>query len=316
MKAVLLDAKWMDDVGFAAIESQVTEFDYYLETQTDERLQRCQGAEVVLVNKVVIDDALMAQLPELKLICVIATGTNNIDLAAAKARGIAVTNCAAYGVTSVAQHTLALMLALMTRLVDYNNAVKAGEWQKASTFCMLNFPIMELESKTLGIVGYGDLGQAVAKLARALGMTVKIAARPNSETIPQGRVAFDELIKEVDILSLHCPLTEQTKDLVDDAVIAQMKPGSYIVNCARGGVVNEEALAQALRSGQLAGAATDVLSQEPPTDDNPLLAADLPNLIITPHSAWGSQAARTTIVAQAAENIAAFKKGEKLRRVD
>lgn len=226
-----------------------------------------------------------------------------------------VCNCQGYGTAAVAQHTLMLMLNLATSFVPYHQAVQQGQWQRSSQFCLLDYPIVELAGKTLGIVGYGELGQAVAKLAEAFGMQVKIAAlanRPQSAS----RVPFAELLPQVDFLSLHCPLTEDTRDLIGPAEFAAMKHSAFLVNCARGGIVNEAALAEALQSGQIAGAAMDVLSVEPPKQGNILLDPAIPNLILTPHSAWGSVDARQRIVQQMVENVIAFQQGQPIRQVN
>jgi len=226
-----------------------------------------------------------------------------------------VCNCQGYGTSAVAQHTLTLMLALATSVLKYDQAVKQGQWNKSPIFCLLDFPIVELSGKTLGIIGYGELGQAVAKLAEAFGMKVLVGAlphRPQSE----GRIPFDELLPHVDFLSLHCPLTDETRDLIDAQAFDAMKKSAFLINCARGGIVNEQALADALKQGKIAGAATDVLSVEPPKEGNVLLSEDIPNLIITPHSAWGSVDARQRIVDQTVENLEAFKQGKVLRQVN
>jgi len=196
----------------------------------------------------------------------------------------------------------------------YQAAVRAGRWQQASQFCLLDFPIVELEGKTLGLLGHGELGSAVAQLARAFGMHVLLGQLPGRPAV-DGRLPLDELLPLVDALTLHCPLTEQTRNLIGARELALLKPGAFLINTARGGLVDEQALADALRAGRLGGAATDVLSVEPPKDGNPLLAADVPRLIVTPHSAWGSREARQRIVGQLAENAAAFLAGEPMRVV-
>ena len=236
-------------------------------------------------------------------------------LVQARQQGIVVCNCQAYGTSAVAQHTLTLMLALATSLLPYHKAVQAGEWNNATQFCLLDFPIIELAGKTLGILGYGELGKAVAKLAEAFGMKVIVGVLPNRPEV-EGRVAFEALLSQVDFLSLHCPLTNDTKDLIDAKAFEAMKSSAFLINCARGGIVNEQALADALRQGKVAGAATDVLSVEPPKNGNILLADDIPNLIITPHSAWGSVDARQRIVQQMVENTERFKRGQPIRQVN
>ncbi len=317
MKAVFLDHASLDknDLDFSGLKALFSELLLYPATHLAERLKRVHDAEVIISNKVLIDAELMQQCPKLKLILISATGTNNVDLSYARQQGIVVCNCQGYGTAAVAQHTLSLMLALATSLLRYDRAVTQGEWSKSSQFCLLDFPIVELSNKTLGIVGYGELGQAVAKLARAFGMNVLVAQLPG-RPIQQDRVAFETLLQQVDFLSLHCPLTEQTHNLIDAQALASMKKSAFLINCARGGIVNEIALAQALQQEQIAGAAMDVLAVEPPAADHLLLQGNIPNLIITPHSAWGSVDARQRIVEQMIENTQAFIQGQPRRQVN
>ena len=315
MKAVFLDCESLDknDLDFSALREIFTDLELYPSTLDTQVLERVQHADVVITNKVVLDTENLKQCLSLKLILISATGTNNVDLAQAKAQGITVCNCQGYGTSAVAQHTLMLMLALATSVIQYDHAVKQGEWNKSPIFCLLDFPIVELAGKTLGILGYGELGQAVAKLAEAFGMKIIVGALPNRST--GNRVALSELLPQVDFLSLHCPLTEETRDLIDSKAFEKMKPSAFLINCARGGIVNEHDLATALRTGKIAGAATDVLSVEPPKEGNVLLANNIPNLIITPHSAWGSVDARQRIVQQLTENASAFQQGKPIRQV-
>lgn len=315
MKAVFLDYESLDknDLDFSALREIFTDLELYPSTLDTQVLERVQHADVVITNKVVLDAENLKQCLSLKLILISATGTNNVDLAQAKAQGITVCNCQGYGTSAVAQHTLMLMLTLATSVIQYDHAVKQGEWNKSPIFCLLDFPIVELAGKTLGILGYGELGQAVAKLAEAFGMKIIVGALPNRST--GNRVALSELLPQVDFLSLHCPLTEETRDLIDSKAFEKMKPSAFLINCARGGIVNEHDLATALRTGKIAGAATDVLSVEPPKEGNVLLANNIPNLIITPHSAWGSVDARQRIVQQLTENASAFQQGKPIRQV-
>lgn len=318
MNAVFLDFASLDQDDLqledlnTVFQQQLT---LYRATSPAELLPRVQSAEVIISNKVLLDAETLQQCPQLKLILISATGTNNVDLEQARRQGVVVCNCQGYGTAAVAQHTLMLMLNLATSFVRYHQAVQQGQWQRSSQFCLLDYPIVELAGKTLGIVGYGELGQAVAKLAEAFGMQVKIAAlanRPQSAS----RVPFAELLPQVDFLSLHCPLTEDTRDLIGPAEFAAMKNSAFLINCARGGIVNEAALAEALLSGQIAGAAMDVLSVEPPKQGNILLDLAIPNLILTPHSAWGSVDARQRIVQQMVENVIAFQQGQPIRQVN
>ncbi|ANF80929.1 glycerate dehydrogenase [Acinetobacter sp. NCu2D-2] len=317
MKAVYLDYASLDqnDLDFKALHASFDNLKLYPSTTSQELLSRVQDVDVIITNKVVVDSDTIRSCPQLKLILISATGTNNVDLAASKAKGIVVCNCQAYGTAAVAQHTLMLMLNLATSFMAYQKAVQAGEWQKASQFCLLDSPIVELSGKTLGIIGYGELGQAVAKLAQAFGMKVLVGSLPKRPS-DASRIPFAELLPQVDFLSLHCPLTEDTRHLISHAEFKAMKPSAFLVNCARGGIVDEAALAEALRAGEIAGAATDVLSVEPPKAGNVLLDTSIPNLIVTPHNAWGSVDARQRIVNQMVENVAAFKAGQPIRQVN
>ncbi len=308
MKAVFLDAKTLgDDVDLSAIESVTGGLTRYDRTAPEQVLERIRGFDTVVVNKVVLGRTHFEACPELKTIAVVATGLNNIDQEAAREHGIRVLNVTHYGRATVAQHTMALMLALATRLLDYDRDVRAGRWAQSDMFCLMDHPIMELQGRTLGIVGYGDLGQGVAERARAFGMNILLAARPGQapgEVDGYRRVPLDELLPQVDVLSLHCLLTEQTRNLIGARELAMMPPHALIINTSRGGLVDEQALADALRAGTIGGAGFDVLTEEPPRHGNPLLADDIPNLIVTPHSAWASREARQRIVDITARNLA------------
>ncbi|WP_095106018.1 2-hydroxyacid dehydrogenase [Pseudomonas sp. Irchel 3E20] len=315
-RAVFLDHTSLDrgDLNLSPLRAHFSDLQLCAQTPPEQVIERLQGASVAISNKILIDAATMAACPDLKLILVAATGTNNVDLHAARAHGITVSNCQGYGTPSVAQHTLMLLLALATRLNDYQRAVGAGLWQQASQFCLLDFPIVELHGKTLGLLGHGELGGAVAKLAEAFGMRVVLGQLPGRPARAD-RLPLDELLAQVDALTLHCPLNEHTRHFIGARELALLKPGAFVVNTARGGLIDEQALADALRSGHLGGAACDVLSVEPPTAGNPLLAADIPRLIITPHNAWGSREARQRIVGQLSENAQAYFSGTALRVV-
>ena len=318
MQAVFLDYQSLDqnDLDFSGLSQVFSHLALFASTSPEDVLSRIQNVDVVMTNKVKLDAAVLKQCPQLKLILISATGTNNVDLAQARAQGIVVCNCQGYGTAAVAQHTLMLMLNLATSFLKYDRAVREGKWQQAQQFCLLDFPISELSGKTLGIVGFGELGQAVAKLAEAFGMKILVAQLPNRPSV-QGRMTLDELLSQVDFLSLHCPLTDETRDLIAEAELAKMKPSAFLINCARGGIVNEAALKAALINKTIAGAATDVLSVEPPVAGNLLLDDDsIPNLIITPHSAWGSVDARQRIVTQMIENLLAFQQGQPIRQVN
>ncbi|MCY1347407.1 Glycerate dehydrogenase [compost metagenome] len=316
-RAVFLDHASLDlgDLDMQPLHDAFGELLLHDQTAAGDVAARLQGAQVAISNKVLIDAESIRQCPQLKLILLTATGTNNVDLAAASERGIVVSNCRGYGTPSVAQHTLMLLLNLATRQADYRDAVRAGRWQQSTQFCLLDFPIVELQGKTLGLLGHGELGGAVAKLAEAFGMRVLLGALPGRPPRAD-RLPLDELLPQVDALTLHCPLTESTRNLIGQRELDLMKPGAFLVNTARGGLVDEQALADTLRRGHLGGAALDVLTVEPPKDGNPLLAPDIPRLIVTPHNAWGSREARQRIVGQVAENAAAFFAGAPLRVVN
>ena len=268
-----------------------------------------QGAAVVVSNKARLDRDILLQADTLRLICVAATGTNNVDLATAADKNITVCNVRAYATASVVEHVFLQILALNRHLQEYREAVRRGDWQNADSFCLLDYPIRELSGQTLGIIGYGELGKAVAHMGEAFGMQVLIAQRPNTPASP-GRTPLNELLSKSDIVSLHCPLTSTTRNLIDSTEFALMRRDAILINTARGGIVNEHALVQALRTGQIGAAAVDVLSEEPPRGGNPLLEPSVPNLLLTPHIAWAGVNARQTLVNEIAANIRAFLDGQ------
>ncbi len=313
MKAVFLDAEGLNDLILTELEKECSSLQLFNTTPADKVLERIAGAEIIILNKVKITRQHLEKNPSVRLLCVVATGTDVVDLKSASDLGVTVCNCQAYGVDSVVQHVFGAMLALHTNLLAYHSAVEAGRWQTSSQFCFLDYPILEMKGKTLGIVGYGTLGRGIATIAQAFGMNVVIARRPGNP--PDNRPPLVEMLAEVDILTLHCPLTDQTRNLIDAEIFTLMKPTSFLINCARGGLVDEEALVQALKTKKIAGAAVDVLSVEPPVHSNPLLNARLPNLIITPHIAWASREARQRIIDQTVENIQGFKTDTPLRTV-
>ncbi len=311
MTAVFLDRDSLnhDDLDFSSLQSTLADWRFYADTQPEQTASRIADAEVVVSNKVMLDEAALDAAPKLKLIAIAATGTNNVDLNVAARRGISVCNIRRYATPSVVQHVFALLLSLTRHLNDYQAAVRRGDWQRSGQFCLLDYPIRELGDLTLGIIGYGELGRAVADTAeRAFGMRVLLAQRPGGPAQP-GRIALHELLPQLDVLSLHCPLTAETRGLIGREQLALMKPDALLINAARGGIVDEAALATALLGGKLGGAGIDVLSEEPPTADSPLLQQALPNLIVTPHIAWASRQSRQRLLDQLAENIAAFVAG-------
>ena len=278
-------------------------------TAPAEVIARLADAEIVLTNKTSLAAETLAALPKLRLISVLATGVNVVDVAAAKAQGITVCNVPAYSTPGVAQAVFALLLELTNRTGHHSNGVHAGRWSAGPDFSYWDGTLVELAGLTLGVVGYGAIGSAVAAVGRAFGMQILGNRRSAQGPIPEGGefVTLDRLFQESDVVTLHCPLTPQTAGLVDATRLAQMKPTAYLINTARGPLVQESHLFDALQAGRLAGAGLDVLSVEPPAPDHPLLRA--PNCVITPHIAWATRAARQRLIAQSAANIAAFLGG-------
>ncbi|MDH5393007.1 MAG: glycerate dehydrogenase [Gammaproteobacteria bacterium] len=267
-----------------------------------------QDQQIVVTNKVVLNRALIENAPNLKLICISATGTNNVDLVAARERGIDVCNVTSYATPSVVQYVFNVLLNLLCRFTEYQQAVKSGAWSRSEQFCLLDFSFRELDGKVLGIIGYGELGQAVARVAEAFGMKVLIAAR-NSDDQREGRWPLAELLPQLDVLSLHCPLTEETRHVISTQEIRALPEGAILINSARGGIVDEKALLAAIESGHLGGAATDVLTTEPPAEHHILLQKNYPNLIVTPHIAWASIESRQRLIDQLAFNISEYLSG-------
>ena len=319
MRGVILDCDSLgpDDLDFSALYDLPVSWTVYGNCPASEVVERIGDAEIVMTNKTVVDAATLSQAPNLKLITLPATGTNVVDLVAASEQGVVVCNAVNYGTASVVQHVWALILALTTNLQSYSRGVMDGSWGESEMFCLLQYPVRELEGKTLGIVGAGDLGRGVAKIAQAFGMQVIFAALPERNHLDDlPRLALHELLPRVDILSLHCPLTPQTKGLISSAELALMKTSALLINTARGPLIDEPALKQALVKCEIAGAGLDVLSAEPPVGGNLLIDNAVPNLIITPHSAWIAAESRQRLMGQMVENISAFLEGKALRRVN
>jgi glycerate dehydrogenase len=271
-------------------------------------VKRAADAEIVLTNKTVLNREQILALPKLKYIGVLATGYNIVDVAAARDRNILVTNVPTYGTRSVAQHTFALLLELTQHAGHHAQTVRDGRWTKSPDFCYWDYPLVELDALTMGIVGFGRIGKSVAELAMAFGMNV--LATSSTPRRPPGGIRFVELetlFRQSDVVSLHCPLTTQTRNLVNKTTLALMKPTAFLLNTSRGPLIDEHALAEALNSGRIAGAAVDVLSVEPPPADNPLLRAK--NCIVTPHIAWATRAARSRLMQIAVANVRAFLNG-------
>lgn len=285
---------------------QLTE---YAHTAAEQVLERAKDADIIITSKVILNHEILSQLPKLKLIAVTATGTNNIDLVAAKALGITVKNVTGYSSVTVPEHVIGMIYALKHRLIDYHrDQLLTERWATCGQFCYVDYPISDVQGSTLGIIGRGCIGNEVARLAQAVGMRVLFAEHQHATTIREGYTAFDEVLKQADVISLHCPLTLQTEQLINAKTLALMKPNACLINTGRGGLINEADLLQALQNGKLAGAALDVLVKEPPASDDALwLAAKTqPNLLITPHVAWASDSALTTLVNKVAQNIEEF----------
>src|SRR5690554_5249621 len=305
MKAVILDAASLgSDIDLTALHAEVDDLTVHQASTTEQSRERLADAEVAIVNKVVLDAATLEAAPSLKLICVLATGTNNIDMASAERLGIAVRNVTAYGTASVAQHTLMLILALANRLPLYQRDVAAGRWNESPFFCLMDHGTLQLEGKHLVIVGQGELGSRVGALGEALGMRVSFAARPGNEAA-DSRPGIAEHAHQPVVISLHSPLTDATRHLIGTERLATLKPDALLVNCARGGIIDEDAALAALREGRLGGLGVDVLPAEPPRDGHPLIDAlgEPLNLIVTPHNAWITPEARQKIVALTADNL-------------
>jgi len=317
VRAVFLDYSTLhpSDLDLTRLHQGFSELVLHDVTAPDQVTARMAGFDVVIVNKVRLTADHFTD-PQLKLILVAATGTDNVDKAAATAAGVVVCNVTAYGTPTVAQHTLLLMLLLATQAARYQADVRAGRWSQSPMFCLMDYPIIELSGRTLGLIGYGELGRHVATLAQAFGMQVLVMGRAGV-TYSDGtqRVDFATLLARADFVSLHCLLNKDTEHLMNADAFAAMKPGAFLVNTARGGLVDEAALIAALETGHLGGAGLDVVSVEPPPADLPLLACQHPNLIITPHSAWAAQDARQRIVDILRDNLDAFIEGAPINRV-
>ncbi|PXW86029.1 glycerate dehydrogenase [Nitrosomonas sp. Nm84] len=307
MRAVFLDfgSVTRGDMDCTALERAISPWQFHYDSSEQEVLTRIRAAEVVASNKVFIGRAAIEAAERLKLICVAATGYNNIDLQAAAERNVPVCNVRGYATPSVVQHVFMLMLNLARRFVDYQELVKRGGWQTSTFFCPLDFGIQELSGKALGIIGYGELGYAVANIAQAFGMQVLIAEHKGKPP-RSGRTAFDDVLRQADFMTLHCPLSQETQHLISRRELELMKPSAYLINTARGGLVNEADLLQCLSSGRIAGAAIDVIQGEPPGADNLILRQQSANLIVTPHVAWASRESRQRLLDQLADNISNF----------
>lgn len=318
MKIVILDAYTSNpgDLSWEKFE-KLGELTVYDRTSHDEIIERCKDADIILDNKVILDDETISQLPKLKYIGILATGFNIVDIESAKRHGIAVCNVPTYSTSAVAQLTFALILEIYNRVSVHNDAVHSGEWSSCKDFCFQKTPLIELAGKTIGIIGFGKIGYEVAKIADAFGMNILCNVH-NPKLQPSFKnfkfVSLDELAKESDIISFHCPLTNETKGIVNNDFIAKMKKNSIIINTARGPIIDEQALADALNGEKIAGAAVDVLSCEPPKKDNPLL--NCKNCIITPHIAWAGYETRVRLLDVVYDNLKSFLDGNPVNVVN
>ncbi|HHG3246884.1 TPA: D-2-hydroxyacid dehydrogenase [Vibrio parahaemolyticus] len=279
-------------------------------------VERLADADIVISNKVVLDQSVLSQLPQLKMIAVAATGFNNVDVNYCVEHGIAVANVRGYATRTVPEHVIAMLFALRRNLFGYHQDIAAGEWQRNKQFCFFTHSIGDVGGSTLGVVGSGALGQATANLAQALGMTVLFSERKGAAECRPGYVPFEEVLKHSDALTLHCPLNEHTQNLIGKAELQQMKPNAILINTGRGGLVDEQALVDALKQSEIAAAGFDVFTQEPADESNPLIAnIHLPNLLLTPHVAWGSDSSIQRLADILIENINAFQRGDLLNRL-
>lgn len=325
VKAAFLDFDTLGpaDIDTTALRATLPGIALYPSSAAGEIDARIADCEVLLVNKVRLDRTRLAAAPALRLVVLAATGTDNVDLVAARELGIAVSNIRGYATPSVVQHVFGLLLAITLRLGEYRELLQGGAWERSPHFCLLDFPSRELAGRTLGIVGYGQLGQAVGAVGRAFGMRVLAAHRPQATAdgpaapvaAPVERLALPGLLAAADVVSLHCPLTPATRHLINRESLARMRRDAVLINTARGDLVDPAALVDALRGGRLGGAGIDVLPEEPPAPGQPLLAARLPNLIVTPHIAWAARESRQRALDAVVANVRDFLAGGRHNRV-
>lgn len=318
MQAVFLDYATVRSasVSIAPLEAVVSTLRLHDHSQPEQVVDRIGDADIVIINKVQMTREVIAACGQLKFIGLVATGVDNVDLVAAKDHDVAVCNIRAYCTNSVVEHVFAVLLCMTHSIERYHQSVRAGAWRDAQSFCMLDFPLRELAAMTLGIVGYGELGRAVHKLADAFGMQVRIARRAGTDPVEgDGRLELDELLRSCDVISLHCPLTDETRNLIDARALTLMKRDALLINTARGGLVDSKALVDALASRRIGGAAIDVLTQEPPVDGDALLDYKGSNLIMTPHIAWATVEARQNAIDEVAANVRAFLQGDDRNRI-
>jgi glycerate dehydrogenase len=325
MKSVFLDFDTLGpkDIDISPLTKRLPDLQLFPNTAQAELAERISGARVIIINKVKLDAVTLRAAHELKLICLAATGTDNVCLTTAAERNIAVCNIRNYCTPSVIQHVFSLILALTHHLREYEDLLRGKVWSERPEFCLLDFPIRELNEKTLGIIGLGSLGRGVAEVARAFGMKTLAARRPYGQTNFDAtiwesdieRVSLTNLLERSHIVSLHCPLNDDTENLINRTTLATMRPDAILINTARGGLVDSQALVDALKTGVIAAAGIDVLRQEPPVDPEPIVDVQIPNLIVTPHIAWAARESRQRAVDEIAANITAFFDGVQRNRV-
>lgn len=317
--ALFLDkaSVYPDDLDFSSLES-VAKWQWFDNMDLDVNIGSIshviETADIIVSNKAMLDKDVIDRCAQLKLICVAATGVNNVDVDAARNRGVQVCNVRAYATSSVTQHVFSLILALSRKLSSYRLSVKNGKWSGSDFFCYFDEPFADLEGKTLGVIGYGELGRSVAGIAEKFGMNVLVARRQNSGSEEgdkrDGRVDLVALLSQSDVVSLHCPLTESNHNMIGSKELSLMKKDAILINTARGGLVDEDALLHALQNKIIGGAGLDVLNEEPPPVDNKLINYNADNLIITPHVAWASRESRQRLIDEVAKNIRAFQQGQ------
>ena len=281
----------------------------YADTRAQEVIERVRPASIIISNKLSLGEPQLAHAPDVKLIAIAATGSDCIDLDFCRRRGITVCNVRGYAVNSVPEHVLMLILALRRNLLAYRHDVQDGKWQQSKQFCLLSHPLHDIKGSTIGIIGYGSIGKSMAQLAESVGMRLLISEHRNAKSIRAGRTAFDEVLAQSDVVTLHCPLTDETRDMFGRREFELMKRSALLINTARGALIQDQALIAALREGLIAGAASDVLREEPPRQGSPLLDLNLPNFIVTPHVAWASDEATQTLADQVIDNLEAFVAG-------
>lgn len=307
MNIIFLDKQTLgNDADFSEIQTLATTFRSFDQTAHEQIVERASDADIIVTNKASINESILKQLPNLQLICITATGTDNIDLQAANKYGVTVKNVADYSTLSVAQHVITLLLSLTTNLPKYHAWTQKGNWVTHNSFNFLDYPIQELANLTLCLIGYGNIAKQVEKIASALGMNIIIAERATETVTRKNRVPFKEALQLADAISIHCPSTPETANIINQQTIELMKDSAILINTARGAIIDERALASAMKSGKFFGVGLDVLSIEPPKPENPLLSINHPNFIITPHIAWAADQSRQRLITAVANNIKDF----------